>query len=190
MDKERILLVDDEERIRDMIKEYTSLEGYDIDEASNGLEALELFKQHKYSLIILDVILVTSDFIFSIMSFDPRANFENLLSGKVITVGALSVMSFFVLIALFFDRPFCNYLCYEGAKYGLMSSLKFFTIRRDKSICVNCKKCDKVCPMNIKVSKCSNLRSPQCINCFQCVCSSPVKVTISYGKLNMTNSEK
>lgn len=61
MDNARILLVDDEERIRDMIKEYTSLEEYDIDEASNGIEALELFKQHKYSLIILDVMMPKID---------------------------------------------------------------------------------------------------------------------------------
>jgi DNA-binding response OmpR family regulator len=61
MDNARILLVDDEERIRDMIKEYTSLEDYDIDEASNGIEALELFKQHKYSLIILDVTMPKID---------------------------------------------------------------------------------------------------------------------------------
>ena len=61
MDNERILLVDDEERIRDMIKEYTSLEGYDIDEASNGVKALDLFKQNKYSLIILDVMMPKID---------------------------------------------------------------------------------------------------------------------------------
>ena len=61
MDNARILLVDDEERIRDMIIEYTSLEDYDIDEASNGIEALELFKQHKYSLIILDVMMPKID---------------------------------------------------------------------------------------------------------------------------------
>jgi DNA-binding response OmpR family regulator len=61
MDNARILLVDDEERIRDMIKEYTSLEGYYIDEAADGLEALEIFKQHKYSLIILDVMMPKVD---------------------------------------------------------------------------------------------------------------------------------
>ena len=61
MDNQKILLVDDEERIRDMIKEYTSLEGYDIDEAADGLEALELFKQNKYSLIILDVMMPKVD---------------------------------------------------------------------------------------------------------------------------------
>jgi DNA-binding response OmpR family regulator len=61
MDNAKILLVDDEERIRDMIKEYTSLEDYDIDEASNGIEALELFKKYKYSLIILDVMMPKID---------------------------------------------------------------------------------------------------------------------------------
>jgi DNA-binding response OmpR family regulator len=61
MGNERILLVDDEERIRDMIKEYTSLEGYDIDEAADGVQALELFSQHKYSLIILDIMMPKID---------------------------------------------------------------------------------------------------------------------------------
>ena len=61
MDSEKILLVDDEERMRDMIKEYTSLEGYDIDEAADGVKALELFKQNVYSLIILDVMMPKID---------------------------------------------------------------------------------------------------------------------------------
>ncbi|SHF47958.1 Response regulator receiver domain-containing protein, partial [Desulforamulus putei DSM 12395] len=61
IEKVRILLVDDEERIREMIREYTSLEGYDIDEASDGIEALNLFKQQKYSLVILDVMMPKMD---------------------------------------------------------------------------------------------------------------------------------
>ncbi|GAB6178726.1 response regulator transcription factor [Desulfotomaculum defluvii] len=61
MEKSRILIVDDEERIREMIREYTILEGYDIDEASDGIEALELFKQQEYSLIIVDVMMPKMD---------------------------------------------------------------------------------------------------------------------------------
>ena len=61
MDKERVLIVDDEERIRDMIIEYVSLEGYIIDEASNGLEALNLFNQNTYSVIVLDVMMPKMD---------------------------------------------------------------------------------------------------------------------------------
>jgi uncharacterized protein with FMN-binding domain/ferredoxin len=136
------------------------------------------------------VTLIATDLIFNIMSFDPRTNFGNLLSGNVVTAGVIAVMCFSVLVALFFDRPFCNYLCYEGAKYGLMSSFRIFTIKRNNSKCVNCKKCDKACPMNIEVSKCSNLRSPQCINCLQCVSSCPVKGALNYGKMNMKKNEK
>ena len=61
MENIKILLVDDEERIRDMIREYTSLEEFHIDEASDGVEALKLFKQSQYSLIVLDVMMPRMD---------------------------------------------------------------------------------------------------------------------------------
>lgn len=61
MGKVRILIVDDEERIREMIREYTSLEGFDIDEAADGAEALNLFRQSQYSLVILDVMMPKMD---------------------------------------------------------------------------------------------------------------------------------
>ena len=57
----KILIVDDEERIREIIREYSSLEGYAIDEASDGVEALNLFQQHEYSLVILDVMMPRLD---------------------------------------------------------------------------------------------------------------------------------
>lgn len=61
MEKVKILIADDEERIREMIREYTSLEGFDIDEASNGAEAVELFKKNNYTIIILDVMMPKMD---------------------------------------------------------------------------------------------------------------------------------
>lgn len=61
MEKVKILIVDDEERIRDMIREYTSLEKFHIDEASDGVEALNLFKQSQYSLIVLDIMMPGMD---------------------------------------------------------------------------------------------------------------------------------
>lgn len=61
MDKVKILIADDEERIRDMIREYTSLEGFDYDEASNGAEALALFNKNDYTIVILDVMMPKMD---------------------------------------------------------------------------------------------------------------------------------
>lgn len=54
-------MADDEVRIREMIKDYSSPEGYDIDEASNGVEALELFRRKDYDLIILDIMMPKTD---------------------------------------------------------------------------------------------------------------------------------
>ena len=61
MPEERILIVDDESRIREMIREYASLEGYRIDEAADGAAALVLFNQQPYALIILDIMMPRMD---------------------------------------------------------------------------------------------------------------------------------
>ena len=61
MEKISMLIVDDEEKIREMIKEYTSHEGFEIDEAANGEDALILFGQKEYTLILLDVMMPKID---------------------------------------------------------------------------------------------------------------------------------
>ena len=57
MGKDRILIVDDEEKIRDIIEEYISIEGYIIDKVANGKMALEYFENNIYSVIVLDVMM-------------------------------------------------------------------------------------------------------------------------------------
>lgn len=57
----RILVVDDELRIRDTVKKYAKFEGYEIFEASNGLQALELCKEHKFDLVTMDVMMPELD---------------------------------------------------------------------------------------------------------------------------------
>lgn len=53
----RILVVDDEERIRRLLKMYLEKEGYEIEEAMDGEQALEMALVHAYDLILLDVML-------------------------------------------------------------------------------------------------------------------------------------
>lgn len=57
----KILIVDDEELIRSVIKEYALLEGYLVDEASNGLEAVEKSRNSNYDLIIMDIMMPKLD---------------------------------------------------------------------------------------------------------------------------------
>lgn len=57
----KILIVDDEELIRSVIREYAELEGYEVEEASNGLEAIEKCKENNYDLIIMDIMMPKLD---------------------------------------------------------------------------------------------------------------------------------
>ena len=62
MNKNKILVVDDEARMRKLIKDFLAASNYDIVEAENGQVALDLFKQDdKISLIILDVMMPVLD---------------------------------------------------------------------------------------------------------------------------------
>ncbi len=61
MAKEKILIVDDEDRIRNMITEYIEPENFDIDEADDGKSALVLFESNDYSVIVMDVMMPEMD---------------------------------------------------------------------------------------------------------------------------------
>jgi DNA-binding response OmpR family regulator len=57
----KILIVDDEQRIREMIKDYMSLEDFELSEAGDGIDAIELTKKNDYAIIILDVMMPKVD---------------------------------------------------------------------------------------------------------------------------------
>ena len=57
----KILIVDDEEGIRKVIKEYCSNENYETDEASNGKEALDKLKTNTYDILVLDIMMPEMD---------------------------------------------------------------------------------------------------------------------------------
>lgn len=56
-----ILVVDDEEKIRTVIKKYAEFEGYRITEASNGIEAIGLCRTGDFDLVILDIMMPELD---------------------------------------------------------------------------------------------------------------------------------
>lgn len=56
-----IAIVDDEKKIRDMIKSYLHNEGYEIIEAKDGMEALQLIENYSIELMLLDVMMPQMD---------------------------------------------------------------------------------------------------------------------------------
>ncbi|MCR6110609.1 response regulator transcription factor [Bacillus sp. A301a_S52] len=56
-DEAKILVVDDEERIRRLLKMYLEREEYDVDDAENGEKALQMALDTDYDLIVLDLMM-------------------------------------------------------------------------------------------------------------------------------------
>jgi DNA-binding response OmpR family regulator len=57
MSGKRVLIAEDEKEIRNIIKEYMGVGNYTVDEAANGREALELFAENEYDIILVDIMM-------------------------------------------------------------------------------------------------------------------------------------
>lgn len=57
----KILIVDDEEMIRAVIREYTEFEGGEADEAADGMEAVRMCRENDYDVIVMDVMMPKLD---------------------------------------------------------------------------------------------------------------------------------
>lgn len=57
----KILVVDDEKLIREVIKEYANQENYIVYEAENGIEAMEIVKNRDIDIVILDIMMPKLD---------------------------------------------------------------------------------------------------------------------------------
>ena len=57
----KLLIVDDEKRIRALIAKYASFEGYETDEAEDGMQAVTMCRERRYDLIIMDVMMPELD---------------------------------------------------------------------------------------------------------------------------------
>ena len=57
----KILIVDDEVNIRKVVREYAEFEGYEVEEAEDGMQAIEIIKKKDFDLIILDIMMPRLD---------------------------------------------------------------------------------------------------------------------------------
>lgn len=78
----RILVVDDEFRIREIIKKYATFEGYEVKEAADGMEAIELANKEDFDLIIMDVMMPELD------GFSACREIRKLSSTPIIVLSA------------------------------------------------------------------------------------------------------
>lgn len=78
-------------------------------------------------------------------------------------ISKILVLSFFIIWFIFEERPFCNYFCPLGGFIGVFNKFSYLKIEVDQNKCIECYKCEKVCPFSI-----TTFKDPNNINCIRC----------------------
>ena len=133
---------------------------------------------------VLYMTAVTGTLVFS--DIDPYFALFNFWRSEV-AIGGVIILAVVLVLSLIVERPFCKYACPYGAVLGVFNLFRIFKIRRRPSTCIDCKACDRSCPMNIPVSTSGAVRDHQCISCLKCtseqVC--PVENTVELTTIKL-----
>ncbi len=98
-------------------------------------------------------------------------NMERIMF-RAFIVGNVLYYAIGIILAFAFkdNRAFCKYICPITVFLKPMSYFSLFRIKCDKTKCVGCGKCRRVCPMNVDMTDNSRHREngTECILCFEC----------------------
>ncbi len=120
----------------------------------------------RYITFLLSFIFVGILFISKIKNME-RIMFYTFLIGNCLYY----IIGIILAFTLKDNRAFCKYICPITVFLKPMSYFSLIRIKCDKSKCISCGKCKKVCPMDVDMT--DNTRSrkngTECILCFECV---------------------
>ncbi len=121
----KILVCDDEELIRDVIKEYLLLEGYEVKEAEDGRIAINLIKEEDFDLIIMDIMMP---------KLDGYQSVKEIKKIKDIPVLMLSARAEEFDKLLGFELGIDDYVTKPFSPKELVARIKAITKRNDKTV--------------------------------------------------------
>jgi polyferredoxin len=91
--------------------------------------------------------------------------------------------------SLFVPRLWCRYLCPLGGLLTVLQRLSPIKVRRNTQTCIDCKRCDRVCPTRVAISTVPSV-THDCTMCLRCVSACPVKATLETRLPGATADEK
>lgn len=124
------------------------------------IEAIEQFNLSKYNLVV-----------------DTKMLFFFLAPSTL----SLWILIFLAAISFVLRNFWCRYLCPYGALLGILALFSPLRVQRREENCIDCNKCDRICPGGIRVSQREIVRTPECIGCGECVSVCPAKECLSLG---------
>ncbi len=75
----KLLIVDDEMKIRTLIRKYAEFDGYEVEEASDGMQAVSLCLLNHYDLVIMDVMMPELDGFSAVREIRKKSNIPVIL---------------------------------------------------------------------------------------------------------------
>ena len=78
-----------------------------------------------------------------------------------------------IVLAVFFYRPFCKWICPLGALYALFNRISLCRLFVDKEKCTACGACARACKMDVNVFRSPN--HTECIRCGDCIRACPTR---------------
>ena len=119
----------------------------------------------RYLTFVLSFIFVSGLFLAQVKNMEQIMFWLFLIGNSL-----YYIVGIFLAFALKDNRAFCKYICPITVFLKPASYFSLLRIKCDKSKCVSCGKCKKVCPMNVDVTDNSRKRKngTECILCFEC----------------------
>ncbi|RDU24040.1 FMN-binding protein [Anaerosacchariphilus polymeriproducens] len=139
-------------------------------------------KYFKYAVLVFTIIAIWTFDIKVFDSINPNnvfgtlADFHGILNIQYVFKELLVGFVIFFLItvgSLFVERFYCRYFCPLGAVFVLISSFRFFKIKKTRDNCGSCTLCTKSCKMGIPMYKHDKISSGECIQCNKCISACP-----------------
>ncbi|MHB9148851.1 MAG: 4Fe-4S binding protein [Thermoleophilia bacterium] len=127
----------------------------------------------KYAVLVWALVQTARTGKLAFEAYDPYYTLFNIWSDEIAWTGYL-VVGITVGLSLFLERPFCRYACPLGAVNGIFNKFSLLTLKRDPATCIDCGRCDRVCPANISVSSGIAVADGECTRCLKCVEACPV----------------